>query len=319
MSSIWKTLAGSGLKMTLGATGLTGSIGILWFRKFIQGYWYDRSANIPKNLKGLRIVVTGANSGTGFAFTKICAERGATVFMLCRSRQRCELAMKGIKPNMDGKLFFVEFDTARNEACRQAARELVQQGGNVNVVMLNAGVSKSTNDVSVFQINYLGHWVFLNELMKAGGLATGDIIPRVISVSSGAHTRNGGNIDLENPHNVSNGEYGHSKLAQIMHMRELQRRYPQLLACSVTPGFVRTEIVTKALGATYQTLLYPLFLILGRSPYMGAQVMCHAAFGDSIKPGGYYSNCLEKQASGDANNDELRKKLWLCSEKLAKL
>merc|ERR1719193_1087537 len=140
---------------------------------------------------------------------------------------------------MDGKLLFVQFDTASNEACRQAARDLVQQAGNLNIVMLNAGVSKSTSDVSVFQINYLGHWAFMDQLMKDGGLATGDIIPRVISVSSGAHKRNGGKINLENPHQVSEGAYGHSKLAQIMHMRELQRRHPELLACSVTPGFVR--------------------------------------------------------------------------------
>jgi len=306
------------MKTVLALSGVMGGVGIWSTRKFIQGYWFDQSARIPKNLSGIRIAVTGANSGTGLAFTKICAERGATVFMLCRSKQRCELAMKQINPKMEGKLIFVPFDTANNEACRQAARELTQQGGKLNVVMLNAGVSKSTSDVSVFQINYLGHWAFIDELLKEGGLVTEDIMPRVISVSSGAHKMNGGKINLESPHKAE-GEYGHSKLAQIMHMRELQRRHPELLACSVTPGFVRTAIVKKSLGTTIQTLINPLMLMLGRSPSMGAQVMCHAAFAESISPGGYYSNCLEKQADGDANNNELWAKLWERSEKLSRL
>jgi len=306
------------MKTVLATSAILGGASILYGRKWVQGYWFDRSASIPSNLTGFRIAVTGANSGTGLAFAKICAERGATVFMLCRSKNRCEQAIKGIKSNMEGKLIFVPFDTASNEVCRQAARELVRLGGSLNVVMLNAGVAKSETDVSVFQINYLGHWAFVDELLTKGGLATDDIIPRVISVSSGAHKMHDGKINLETPHLVR-GQYGHSKLAQIMHMRELQRRHPELLACAVTPGLVRTAIFDKSLGAFYHAVLTPVLLLLGRSPYMGAQVMCHASFSDSISPGGYFSNCQEKKANGDANNNELWAKLWDCSEKLARL
>jgi dehydrogenase/reductase SDR family protein 12 len=39
---------------------------------------------LPESLSGLRVAVTGANSGLGYATTKQLAERGAKVYMLCR-------------------------------------------------------------------------------------------------------------------------------------------------------------------------------------------------------------------------------------------
>lgn len=34
--------------------------------------------------------------------------------------------------------------------------------------------------------------------------------------------------------------YGHSKLANVLHSRELAKRYPDILALSVHPGTVKT-------------------------------------------------------------------------------
>ncbi len=52
---------------------------------------FDR-ADDARDLRGLTMAITGANSGLGLAATRMLAARGATVFMLCRDAGRGEAA-----------------------------------------------------------------------------------------------------------------------------------------------------------------------------------------------------------------------------------
>merc|ERR1719461_505453 len=128
------------LLIGLGVTGCCCTGGLFYARKWIQGYWFDRRANVPISLIGKRVLVTGANSGTGLAFTKICANSGAKVYMLCRSRERCEEAMKDIRCRRDGSVKYIHWDSANYATSWTAAKEIAEDGGNLDVVMLNAGV-----------------------------------------------------------------------------------------------------------------------------------------------------------------------------------
>lgn len=49
-------------------------------------------ADDARELRGLVVAVTGANSGLGLAATRALAARGATVFMLCRDLEKAEAA-----------------------------------------------------------------------------------------------------------------------------------------------------------------------------------------------------------------------------------
>ncbi|MDF1666098.1 MAG: SDR family NAD(P)-dependent oxidoreductase, partial [Planctomycetota bacterium] len=51
---------------------------------------------LPADLKGQHIIVTGANSGLGYATTEDLAGRGATIHMLCRSQEKGEAARESI-------------------------------------------------------------------------------------------------------------------------------------------------------------------------------------------------------------------------------
>jgi dehydrogenase/reductase SDR family protein 12 len=46
--------------------------------------------------RGLTVAITGANSGLGLAATRELAQRGATVWMVCRDRARAEAAREGL-------------------------------------------------------------------------------------------------------------------------------------------------------------------------------------------------------------------------------
>ena len=49
------------------------------------------------DLKGLKVAVTGSNSGLGFATAKRLAENGASVIMICRDLNRAEEARNKMK------------------------------------------------------------------------------------------------------------------------------------------------------------------------------------------------------------------------------
>ncbi|TNV76604.1 hypothetical protein FGO68_gene7543 [Halteria grandinella] len=64
---------------------------------------------IPEDLKGLRVAITGANSGLGFAAASQLAKHGAKVLMLCRDKGRGEQAMKEIQG--DVSLYLVDMSS----------------------------------------------------------------------------------------------------------------------------------------------------------------------------------------------------------------
>lgn len=82
-----------------------------------------------KPLGGLVVAITGANGGLGLATTAALAARGATVFMLCRDRQRGEAARAQVR----GDARVVELDVAR-----RASRDALELPA-LDVLVHNAG------------------------------------------------------------------------------------------------------------------------------------------------------------------------------------
>lgn len=57
----------------------------------------SQSENYIRDLSGSVTIVTGANSGTGFAISKLLYHLGGTVVMTCRSEDKCASAIAAIK------------------------------------------------------------------------------------------------------------------------------------------------------------------------------------------------------------------------------
>ena len=51
---------------------------------------------MSRDLAGKHCLVTGANQGLGFETSRQLAKRGATLYMVCRSRERGEAAAEAI-------------------------------------------------------------------------------------------------------------------------------------------------------------------------------------------------------------------------------
>ena len=55
--------------------------------------WTEK--NLP-DLTGKIIIITGANSGTGFAATKFMSAKGATIVMACRNPDKANQVLQSI-------------------------------------------------------------------------------------------------------------------------------------------------------------------------------------------------------------------------------
>eukprot|EP00268_Persea_americana_P003081 TRINITY_DN10922_c0_g1_i4.p2 TRINITY_DN10922_c0_g1~~TRINITY_DN10922_c0_g1_i4.p2 ORF type:complete len:161 (-),score=30.65 TRINITY_DN10922_c0_g1_i4:979-1461(-) len=80
----------------------SAAFGVYGFMHFTKAGFEKHSKNfrteeMQEQLEGKICVVTGANSGIGFTTAEGLASRGATVYMVCRSKERGEAALLKIQ------------------------------------------------------------------------------------------------------------------------------------------------------------------------------------------------------------------------------
>ena len=146
---------------------------------------------------------------------------------------------------------------------------------------------------------------------------------RVIVMSSSIH--HFGHIDFDNlqmERKVLNSfqVYGNTKLANLLFVRELDRRIPSSLSVTVNalhPGLVKTDIVNEHwLGkALIRPILYPL---AAKTVVEGAQTAVHLALSPQLErvSGKYFTECRQTKPSMKAMDDNTAKYLWEVSERL---
>jgi len=199
----------------------------------------------------------------------------------------------------------------------------------LDVLVSNAGIGGSSEPADTWMANHIGPSIFISELQpllektaKASGV-------RLVFVSSSSHKD--GDIDYEKPYERVKQEpndeiaYRQSKLAQIMYMRALQGRMrakPGLsgesaVRCmAISPGVAFTNIFPPGLPAFMKFM----FVLLFRTPFMGAQVIKMAAVDPAVVGGSFLTNCHVVPSSGQgdvSNKPEEWEKLWALTEKCA--
>ncbi len=179
--------------------------------------------------RGRTALVTGANSGIGFEAARMLADHGARVLLGCRSQTRAAEALDALHdlvPGADATV--VPLDLADLASVRNAAAT-VRTEDRLDLLINNAGVMAPPRQETAdgfelqFGVNHLGHFALTGLLLDKLGDQAGS---RVVTVSSNAHKF--GRIrfgDLQATRRYSRfGQYGMSKLANILFTHELQRR-----------------------------------------------------------------------------------------------
>lgn len=302
---------------------------IYYARVWIQGYYFDAryTACAPDLSAAVALVTGGTIGGLGYASAEILAGLGATVVITVRSRPKGEAAVARLKRSAGHeRVSYVIVDFTSCASIDAGAKALESELDRLDYLVLNAGVASGAPP-DVWMTNHVGPFMLaqrLTSLLISTARAHGDV--RAVAVSSGAHRRAA--IHHDDPWAPGGagpfaGPYGQSKLAQIMHMREWQRRL------RATPGLggeraVRCLAVTPGMALTGMTgvpaPLYPLLYLVGRSAHIGAQVVKMACIDEGVRGGSYLSNCEAKpsEGAGGCSNDPREwARLWATSERCA--
>jgi NAD(P)-dependent dehydrogenase (short-subunit alcohol dehydrogenase family) len=203
------------------------------------------------NLKGKRILVTGASAGLGVETARALAAHGAHVVGAARDLTKAEGATAQVRKDAaanGGSFELVELNLANLKSVRACADGLLAKGEPFDVIIANAGVMATpfghTADgfETQFGTNHLGHFVLVNRiapLIRAGG--------RLINLSSAGHRYS--NVDLNDPNFEHTPyepfvAYGRSKTANILFAVAFDNRHLErgVRAAAVHPGVIETEL-----------------------------------------------------------------------------
>jgi NAD(P)-dependent dehydrogenase (short-subunit alcohol dehydrogenase family) len=260
-------------------------------------------ADLP-DLAGIRAVVTGANSGLGFHTTLELARRGAGVVLAVRDEARGADAVEQVLRQVPlARLEVRPLDLADLSSVHAFAGAAGQEP--LDLLVNNAGVMalprRETADGFEMQFgtNHLGHFALTGLLLGAllaGSLRGGPA--RVVTLSSMMHRR--GRLDREDlmgERGYSPWQaYAQSKLANLLFMRELQRRADaggvRLLSLGAHPGYAATNLQLAGPRMQRSRLrevgARALNLVLAQPASHGAWPILRAATDPEAQGGDYY-------------------------------
>ena len=202
------------------------------------------------DLRGKRVLVTGASAGLGVETARALAAHGAQVVGAARNLEKAHEATAAVREQAanGGSLELVQLDLADLASVRACAGALVAKGEPFDLIVANAGVMAApfgrTADgfETQFGTNHLGHFVLVNRL--ASLLKPGS---RVVVLSSSGHRFSDVNLDdpnFDHTEYTPFGAYGRSKTANALFAVEFDRRHKDrgVRAAAVHPGGIQTEL-----------------------------------------------------------------------------
>jgi NAD(P)-dependent dehydrogenase (short-subunit alcohol dehydrogenase family) len=286
---------------------------------------------------GKTCVITGANSGLGFALAVEMAKRGAFVIMAGRS----DIPGAGEKVKaLSGsrQVEMIRLDLSTIDSIHGFVDELREREIQVDITILNAGVAlpkarkTDSGQEEMFFVNYLSNFMLLNLMLTKGVIIRDDRLklkPRVIFISSDSHQGSSA-IDFKQfgkyeDYGVSKGisYYSYYKLVLNTMALEFSRRLNKdglsVAVNLICPGPVHSNIIKEA-PWLLRKVLGAIFKIVFRSPAVAANPVIYMALSKDFenKTGEYLHMFNPKKMDPKVYIPGEGNKLWEYSEQLWK-
>jgi NAD(P)-dependent dehydrogenase (short-subunit alcohol dehydrogenase family) len=281
----------------------------------------QRWTAVPRQ-DGRTVVVTGASSGIGLQAARILAGFGAHVVLAVRNPEKGEAVARELRGSTEVRRLDV--------ADLASVRAFAEGSGPVDVLVNNAGImavpfARTTDGFeSQLATNHLGHFALTNLLLPK-------LTDRVVVVASAAHRS--GRIDLddlnwERRRYRAYPAYAQSKLANLLFLAELQRRFTAhgstLRATGAHPGYTSTALQGGTGNRAFTWISDLGNSLVGMPAWQGALTTVYAATMDLAgnsyvgphAPGEMLGWPTLVGRSPSASDPELGKALWSRSEAL---
>jgi len=302
------------------------------------------ATTFAKEIKGKNVLITGTSlNGIGFETARVIAKHANLVIITGYNVDRLKLSEEAIKKEVpSANVRRLTLDLSSLKAVRKAAAEVNAYPEPIHVLINNAAAIINpkftlTEDKleNQFATNHVGPFLFTN-LIAPKILAAGSAsyTPRVVFVSSGAHTYGKGIdfTDLENPDPAKYqafNAYFQAKSANILAAIELSKQSKgKINAYSLHPGIIFTNINQKPESVGEMQAMG--FLNADGTPNtkdfqwktiaQGAATTVVAAFDTRFndKPGAYLSDANDATASiaPHSSDPAAAAELWKVTEKI---
>jgi retinol dehydrogenase-14 len=277
------------------------------------------------NMQRKTVLVTGANSGIGYAAAEQMARDGARIVMVCRNSERGEqaqLRLAGVASGDAPELMLADLSSQAD--VRRLAGELQARYERIDVLVNNAGGVFAKRGLTVdgieqtFATNHLAPFLLTSlalDLVQAAPAG------RVVTVASEIYARK---LDLENLQGERSYQffkaYQRSKLCNVLFAFELARRLTGTATTSnvVSPGPSKTgfgDEMSGLAGVFARTMKRtPRF----GSAEKGAQTILYAATDPDLKgvSGRFFYRSKELVTKPITHDVELAGRLWRISDEL---
>ena len=271
-------------------------------------------ANKTSGILHMKILITGANTGIGFATAEELVKQGQHVILACRNPQKAQAAQEKLRALNQGQVNVVTLDLNSLELTRKAAEQIADQYGQLDALVNNAGVFAKTKQLTAdgfeqqFGVNYLAHFLLTQKLLPVLEKAPKARIVHLASIAHWAGSIKPYKFRAEGFYNPL-FYYGQSKLANLLFSNALAE---QLAGSSITnnalhPGGVASDI--------YRDLPKPVYaaMKLGLVPTsVPAKLITQMAIGDTWanRNGEYVSAHMPDWKSPHAKNQQLARDLY---------
>ena len=326
-----------------------------------SGVLYCPPALLARDLSSLVFVVTGASSGIGRGTAvRLCAQGADVVAAVRKPDDARAAALRAECAALPGTLHVMRIDLAALDSVRAfvaAFRERFK-GRGLHCLVNNGGVMATPKGATTAEgyemqmgTNYIGPWLLTLLLIpslqeaknSAAAVAGSKYVPRIVNVSSSNAVDSGAwtecltgshrALDLDDPFYTKGRPYGgmaayaQSKLCQILHVKELAARYPDLISVAVHPGAVLTHITRTCFPYWIRVVFQPVEKVcVGQiNGWAGIQSTLYGCLSESaaLESGAFYAQHnsprgtrggwpmrLDPKRNPQAVDKELARRLW---------
>ncbi|XP_064264969.1 dehydrogenase/reductase SDR family member 12 isoform X1 [Passer domesticus] len=246
----------------------------VWFvkglREYTRGGYESASkrfnaADVEVDVAGRSFLVTGANSGIGKATAKEIARRGGTVHLVCRNKERAEVAKEEIVTETGNQNIFLHIVDLSNPKEIWKFAEKFQNEHKLNVLEFvlqinNAGCMVNNRELTEdgleknFATNTLGTYIMTTALLPLLEKAAD---ARVITVSSGGMLVQKLNIsDLQSESGSFDGTmvYAQNKRQQVVLTEQWAKAHRNIHFSVMHPGWADTPAVRSSMPDFYERM-----------------------------------------------------------------
>jgi len=277
-------------------------------------------------MQGKTVLITGANSGIGFATAKALARMGARILLVCRDPARgaeALTAVADVASEVAPKLLLADLSSLQQ--VRALADDLRRHFPKIDVLVNNAAAMFSERGLTVdgiertFATNHLAPFLLTNlliDLLTTGGGG------RIVNVAAEPFRKT---LDFENLQGERRygflDAYFRSKLATIIFSVDLAKRLEGsgVTVNSMSPGPTKTRFGDNMTGLP--ALLPLLAKRLFPGPETGARTLIHLASSPEVAgvSGKFFLRQRARKTPPVTSDAEVGARLWRISADLVGL